>query len=285
MKNTKKFTIALLFGFLGIVLFSCNNKNDPAPEESPSQILASVSWQTTGARNEKGENVELTNENVIPTVGYAYFKSNGTFTIFSLDDAPRIQGDWSVTADGKTRTITAKNAAGGTLFTRDVEIIVLTRQEFTYRIYPNENDRSVYLDIIHTPTTHVEPTFTFTPSQILASVSWETTSAKNNQGATVPLTNPNVINFVGYAYFKTNGSFIMVNLDDSPKLQGTWSVSADGKTRTLVALNDDNEVLFTRVVDITVLTTTEFTYRIYPNNNDRTVYFDIVHTPTDHVEP
>lgn len=90
---------------------------------------------------------------------------------------------------------------------------------------------------------------------------------------------------MGYAYFKTNGSFIMVNLDDSPKLQGTWSVSADGKTRTLVALNDDNEVLFTRVVDITVLTTTEFTYRIYPNNNDRTVYFDIVHTPTDHVEP
>nr|WP_306429866.1 DUF4822 domain-containing protein [Sphingobacterium sp. E70] len=29
----------------------------------------------------------------------------------------------------------------------------------------------------------------------------------------------------------------------------------------------------------------EFTYRIYPNNNNKTVYFDIIHTPTTHKEP
>lgn len=162
MKIINKITIAVLLGFIGITLFSCKTKDDPTPAETPSQILASVSWQTTGAKNEKGETVALTESSVSGTVGYAYFKSNGTFTIFSLEDVPRIQGDWSVTADGKTRTITAKNAAGTTLFTRNVEITVLTKLEFTYRMYPDENNRAVYFDIIHTPTTHTEPPVFFT---------------------------------------------------------------------------------------------------------------------------
>ncbi|MBO6211283.1 MAG: DUF4822 domain-containing protein, partial [Algoriella sp.] len=56
-------------------------------------------------------------------------------------------------------------------------------------------------------------------------------------------------------------------------------------TRTIVAKNDAGTVLFTRVVDITVLTKKEFTYRIYPNNDDKTVYFNIIHTVTTHPEP
>jgi len=124
-----------------------------------------------------------------------------------------------------------------------------------------------------------------TPSEVLASTPWETTSAKNNKGAQVALTDANVSNFVGFAYFKTGGTFTMYNLDDSPKMQGDWSVSADGKTRTIVAKNAAGQILFTRVVEITVLTQQEFTYRIYPNNDDKTVYFDIVHTPSTHKEP
>lgn len=286
MKIIKKLTLVGIMSLSAIIFFSCKkNDNPPNENETPSQILASVSWETTGAKNEKGENVALTDANVSGSVGYAYFKTNGTFTIFSLQDAPRIQGDWSVTADGKTRTITAKNAAGGILFTRDVEITVLTRLEFTYRIYPNEDNKSVYFDIIHTPTTHAEPAFVFTPSQILSSVSWETTKATNNQGQNVALTDPNVINYVGYAYFKTNGSFNIFNLDDTPKLQGDWTVSADGKTRNIIAKNDEGTILFEREVEITVLTTSEFTYRTYPNENDKTVYYDIIHTPTTHIEP
>ncbi|WP_287441122.1 DUF4822 domain-containing protein [Algoriella sp.] len=53
----------------------------------------------------------------------------------------------------------------------------------------------------------------------------------------------------------------------------------------MVAKNDAGTVLFTRVVDITVLTKKEFTYRIYPNNDDKTVYFNIIHTVTTHPEP
>lgn len=124
-----------------------------------------------------------------------------------------------------------------------------------------------------------------TPSEVLASTAWETTGAKNHQRADVTLSDPNVSNFIGFAYFKSDGTFAMYNLDDSPKMHGNWSVSADGKTRTIVAKNDQGETLFTRVVAITTLTEQEFTYRIYPSAEDKSIYFDIIHTPTKHEEP
>ncbi|WP_025126166.1 DUF4822 domain-containing protein, partial [Myroides odoratimimus] len=235
------------------------------------------------AKNNLGQSVSLQDANVSNFVGFAYFKTDGSFTMFNLDDSAKMHGDWSVSADGKTRTIVAKNAVGEVLFTRVVDITVLTKAEFTYRIYPNESDKTVYYDIIHTPTTHKEPKMT--PSEVLSSTAWETTDAKNNLGQSVSLQDANVSNFVGFAYFKTDGSFTMFNLDDSAKMHGDWSVSADGKTRTIVAKNAAGEVLFTRVVDITVLTKAEFTYRIYPNESDKTVYYDIIHTPTTHKEP
>lgn len=126
---------------------------------------------------------------------------------------------------------------------------------------------------------------TETPSEILSSTAWETTGAKDATGADVPLTDAAVKDFVGYAYFDDDGTFEMYNLDDSPKLQGDWTVSDDGKTRTIVAKDETGKELFTRDVDIRALTADEFTYRVYPDENDKTVYFDIVHTPTDHEDP
>jgi LPXTG-motif cell wall-anchored protein len=43
--------------------------------------------------------------------------------------------------------------------------------------------------------------------------------------------------------------------------------------------------LFTRVVPIVVLTSAEFTYRMFPDAADLSVFYDIVHLPTDHLEP
>lgn len=74
-----------------------------------------------------------------------------------MQDALRMQGDWSVSADGKTRTLTARNNEGTVLFTRVVPITVLNEKEFTYRTYPQDGNNDVYIDIIHTPTTHTEP--------------------------------------------------------------------------------------------------------------------------------
>ncbi|MFD2742587.1 MULTISPECIES: DUF4822 domain-containing protein [Sphingobacterium] len=124
-----------------------------------------------------------------------------------------------------------------------------------------------------------------TPSQILASTPWETTGARDNQGRVVPLTDPRVDEYTGFAYFRLNGTFDLYFPDLTPKLQGDWTVPADGSTRTVVARDDAGTVLFTRVVDILTLTRQEFTYRIVPDEANPTVFYDIIHTPTDQEEP
>lgn len=286
MRILKRYTAAVVLVLAAITLFSCNKEDDNGftIPTTPSEVLASTPWLTTDAKNSKGEKVELTDPNVINFVGYAYFNSNGLFNMFNLDDSPKMQGDWSVAPDGKTRTIVAKDNFGKTLFTRIVDITVLTPKEFTYRIYPNAEDKSVYYDIIHTPTTHKEPEYILF-SKILADTAWETTGAKNQNGEDVALDNQNVAGFVGYAYYNQNGKFTIYSLQDALRMQGDWSVSADGRTRTLTARNNEGTVLFTRVVPITVLNEKEFTYRTYPQDGNNDVYIDIIHTPTTHTEP
>lgn len=160
MKHVKAMATGLMIA-LGSILISSCSKDDPAPVQekllSPAETLAGTPWETTNAKDNQGRDVPLTDPNVSNFVGFAYFKANGTFTMYNLDDTPKMRGDWSVPPDGKTRTIVAKNAAGETLFTRVVPITVLTTKEFTYRIYPDNNNQSVYFDIIHTPTQHPEP--------------------------------------------------------------------------------------------------------------------------------
>lgn len=157
MKVLNKITLMLLTALSVSLMVSCSKDDTPEKQLSPSETLASTPWETTSAKNNKGEKVALADANVSNFVGFAYFKTGGTFTMYNLDDSPKMQGDWSVSADGKTRTIVAKNSAGTTLFTRVVDITVLTKAEFTYRIYPSSTDKTVYFDIVHTPTTHKEP--------------------------------------------------------------------------------------------------------------------------------
>ena len=157
MKNSKKITAFLVMLLAPFFFYNCSNDDNNSTLLTPSQVLASTPWETTGAKNQDGESVSLEDPNVINFVGFAYFDIDGTFTMFNLDDTPKMQGDWSVSPDGKTRTIVAKNDLGETLFTRIVDITVLTRNEFTYRIFPESNNPAIYFDIIHTPTQHTKP--------------------------------------------------------------------------------------------------------------------------------
>lgn len=134
------------------------------------------------------------------------------------------------------------------------------------------------------PTSSVATAVT-TPSDVLAGTPWETTGAVDQDGNEVALTDENVADFVGWAYYNTDGTFTMYNLDDTPKMQGDWTVSPDGSERVLVAKDADGEVLFERAVPITELTPEEFTYRVVPDETAPEVYYDIIHTPTDHAEP
>lgn len=123
----------------------------------PSATLAATPWETTSARNQLGKQVPLTNADVQNYVGFAYFKADGTFTMYTLKNAPKMHGEWTVSPDGKTRTIVARDARGKVMFKRASQIVKLDKHVFTYRTFPDAADKSVYIDIVHTPTHHREP--------------------------------------------------------------------------------------------------------------------------------
>lgn len=125
--------------------------------QTPSDVLASTAWETTGATDADGEDVPLDDEDVSTFVGWAYFEADGTFAMYTLDDTPKMQGDWTVDEEGTTRHIVAKDDAGEVQFERDSDIVTLTDEEFTYRVFPEEGNTDVYYDIVHTPTDHAEP--------------------------------------------------------------------------------------------------------------------------------
>lgn len=278
MNTLKKLCYLSAAVLLSASFVSCSSDDNEISieQQTPSQVLSSTPWETTGAKDKNGNNVALTDASVAGYVGFAYFKADGKFAIYNLTDVLRSMGTWSVDAQGKTRTITALNPDGTSIFTRDVEILVLNKNEFTYRIRPNSGDPSVYYDIIHTRTSHAEPT---NGQLTLASTPWETTGAKDKSGNTVALNDASVAGFVGYSYFKANGIFKIFGLNDVLRSEGTWSISPDGKKRTLTTPT------FTRVVDILVLNETTFTYRITPDASNPAVFYDIIHTKVNHKEP
>jgi len=277
MNTLKKLCYLSAAVLLTTSFVSCSSDDNEIniEQQTPSQVLSSTPWETTGAKDKNGNNVALTDASVAGYVGFAYFKADGKFAIYNLTDVLRSMGTWSVDAQGKTRTIAALNPDGTTIFTRDVEILVLNRNEFTYRIHPNPSDPSLYYDIIHTRTSHAEPT---NGQLTLASTPWETTGARDKSGNNIALSDASVAGYVGYSYFKANGTFRIFGLNDVLRSEGTWSISPDGKKRTLTTPT------FTRVVDILVLNETTFTYRITPDASNPAVFYDIIHTKVNHKE-
>ncbi|WP_426477220.1 DUF4822 domain-containing protein [Chryseobacterium sp. CBSDS_008] len=278
MNTLKKLCYLSAAILLSASFVSCSDDDQEiiTEQQTPSQVLSSTPWETTGAKDKNGNSVALTDASVAGYVGFAYFKADGKFAIYNLTDVLRSMGTWSVDAQGKARTIAALNPDGTTIFTHNVEILVLNRNEFTYRIRPDSSDPSVYYDIIHTRTSHAEPA---NGQLTLASTPWETTGAKDKNGNNVALNDASVAGFVGYSYFKANGTFKIFGLNDVLRSEGTWSISPDGKKRTLTTPT------FTRVVDILLLNETTFTYRITPDAANPAVFYDIIHTKVNHKEP
>ncbi|QAV24942.1 DUF4822 domain-containing protein [Proteus hauseri] len=115
------------------------------------KIMIEKVWVTTDAIDEKGNKVSADNAQVSNYFGLAEYYPNGTFIMFTPEGKQKMQGDWAISSDGKTRTLTAKDTEGKVLFTRGVENITVKNDEYTYRIYPNSDDKNVYFDIIHQP--------------------------------------------------------------------------------------------------------------------------------------
>ncbi|HBO21647.1 MAG TPA: DUF4822 domain-containing protein [Providencia sp.] len=113
--------------------------------------------------------------------------------------------------------------------------------------------------------------------QIMVGKIWETTGALDQDKKAVNSDDKQVANFFGLAEYYPDGSFNMTTFDGKPKMKGDWSFSEEGKTRSLTAKDDKGDVLFTRVVENVTVTPEEYTYRIYPEQDNKTKYFDIVH--------
>ena len=99
----------------------------PADTATATAALAATPWQTTSAVDQNGNPVALSDPRAANFVGNAYFKADGTYTMFNLDDSPKLKGDWEMQiVDGQlVRWINAKNDAGTVLFQRTVPIVDL----------------------------------------------------------------------------------------------------------------------------------------------------------------
>lgn len=130
----------------------------PTDTTTATAALAATPWETTSAIDQNGNPVALNDPRAANFVGNAYFKADGTYTMFNLDDSPKLTGDWEMQiVDGQlVRWINAKNDTGTVLFQRTVPIIDLDSTVFTYRVI-DATDPNQWVDIVHTPTTHTEP--------------------------------------------------------------------------------------------------------------------------------
>ncbi|MBL3685598.1 DUF4822 domain-containing protein, partial [Leucobacter zeae] len=98
--------------------------------------LAATPWVTTGAVDQNGDAVALDDPRAANFVGNAYFRADGTFSMYQLDDAPKMHGNWDMrVVDGRlSRWIQALNADDSVAFERTVEIVRLDAGVFTYRV-------------------------------------------------------------------------------------------------------------------------------------------------------
>ncbi len=108
-------------------------------------------WITTDAVNAKKENILSSDKNVNGFFGIAEYKEDGTFKMYTQEGKLKLSGDWSISEDGKSRTLVAKKPDGTVMFTRTVENVTVDPNEYTYRIYPNAESKSEFFDIIHKP--------------------------------------------------------------------------------------------------------------------------------------
>ena len=274
----------------------------PAPATMTAQLamadvaagttaLAATPWRTTGAVDQDGAAVELSDPRAAAFVGDAYFKADGTFAMYELSGAPKMHGLWEMRdVDGQlVRWIRALDDSGATRFERLVDIVCLDGAEFTYRVADASN-AAQWVDIVHTPMSDPEPGASAVDiagaTSALAATPWRTTGAVDQDGAAVVLDDARAAAFVGDAYFEADGTFAMYELSGAPKMHGLWEMrDVDGQlVRWIRALDDSGATRFERIVEIVKLDGAEFTYRVVDASNPAQ-WVDIVHTPMSDPEP
>lgn len=115
------------------------------------EVMVGKTWVTTNAIDQKTRSIGENDKRVSMYYGSAKYHRDGTFVMYTPEGEQKMQGDWSISEDGKTRTLVAKDQDGKVLFTREVENTSVTPTDYVYRIYPSERNRDQYIDILHAP--------------------------------------------------------------------------------------------------------------------------------------
>lgn len=144
-------TLASLFLSAMALFFAVGGTAQAADLNNYEKIMVNKVWITTDAVDNQGHAVPSTDAKVNAFFGIARYNDDGTFKILTQEGKPKVAGVWSISDDGSKRTLVAKKEDGSVLFTRDVENITVANDKYTYRVYPDVNDKSSYFDIIHKP--------------------------------------------------------------------------------------------------------------------------------------
>lgn len=126
--------------------------NRPKMElNSHEQKMVSKKWLTSKAIDQNNMTVPAADGRVAVFFGLAEYYPDHKFNMTTPDGKPKMHGLWNMSDDGRTRTLIVQNDEGQTRFTRVVENVKISDDEYTYRIYPNEGNKLEYIDIVHIP--------------------------------------------------------------------------------------------------------------------------------------
>ncbi|ROR52086.1 UNVERIFIED_ORG: uncharacterized protein DUF4822 [Providencia alcalifaciens] len=153
-----KLLVPTLFAVVSTMSFAVNAATTPAASQSQKaehklnayeEIMVGKVWVTTEALDQDKKEVNAEDKQVANFFGVAEYYPDGTFNMTTFDGKPKMKGDWSFDENGKSRSLTAKDDDGKVLFTRVVENVTVTPEEYTYRIYPEQDSKDKYFDIVH----------------------------------------------------------------------------------------------------------------------------------------
>lgn len=144
MISLKNIAVATL---AGVFLTACATKELNEYEK----VMVGKTWVTTNAIDQKTRSIGENDKRVSMYYGSAKYYRDGTFVMYTPEGDKKMQGDWSISEDGKTRTLVAKDEKGKVLFTRNVENTAVTETDYVYRIFPSERNKDQYIDILHEP--------------------------------------------------------------------------------------------------------------------------------------
>ena len=114
---------------------------------SELSLLKTGTWVTRSIHDANGLIYSGKDEFVARLAGVTRYHNNGTFRSVSMDNTLVFEGNWNISDDGKVLNLTGVGKDGRPGFTIEAPVLKLNNTEFSYRVYPNPNNRNQYFDV------------------------------------------------------------------------------------------------------------------------------------------